>query len=161
MVVISRIDLAPFSITECKVNQAFELKQKDIMNFQRRCTFHWPSKAIGQTIRVPPLALVLDFLLCFSVVSFLFTAGFWSSGHPLPILASIRAIVITVFPSPIASARIYTHTSWVIYNIKYIYLPVNEISFMKLNHGVILTPPLAICVAVGNFVVDSPEKMFT
>lgn len=69
-------------------------------------TFHWPSNAIGHIIRVPPRAFFGT-----PLNSVLFEARFsvsvcLASGIPLPGLASIRLIVITVFPSPIASAKI-------------------------------------------------------
>ena len=79
----------------------------------RRFTFHCPNNAMGQTIRVPPFALdeifIWESIFLFFVIWALSTVSVSSSslsGHPLPRLASIRAIVITVFPSPIASANI-------------------------------------------------------
>lgn len=74
--------------------------------WEENFTFHWLSKAIGQTIRVPPFAL--DKVLVRE--SFFSFAHCWLSVLPVPGLASISAIVITVFPRPIASARIYKCT---------------------------------------------------
>lgn len=53
---------------------------------------------MGQTIRVPPFALGQEFSWLFALPCL--------SVLPLKGLESNKAIVITVFPRPIASARI-------------------------------------------------------
>lgn len=78
--------------------------QKQQQQKGRKFTFHWLNKDRGQTTRVPPFGfngvVVSESIFLFFVISV-------SLEPLLPGLASISAIVITVFPSPIASASIY------------------------------------------------------
>lgn len=139
-------------------------------------TFHWPISVTGQIMRFPPL--VSEFL-CLKILLkpenftvFLEKVGDWSeivldppssrvawlvdwlpTEPPLSECVSRRDMVIIVFPSPMASAKIFRSPQS---NTK-IFLEQKETMWMyKQKH----TPPLAIWRVLGNSVVASPENEF-
>lgn len=145
-------------------------------------TFHWLISVIGQIIRLPPPIHGPLNVLCLlnekGLASF-FTAScdspnplasteicavFWVVMLPFLESERRRAIVIIVFPSPIASAKILKFTQSVNKMDRQFQpetVTVNRMVKTNVwNIKNILTPPLESCNVLGNSVVASPENTF-
>ena len=140
-------------------------------------TFHWAKSVIGHIMRLPPFSRALCCSRSFlskpgNLVAF--TEGLVDSSKELLIplspslmrhwtpvnaafheWASIRDMVITVFPRPIASARICKKVMTLTY-YKTTTLQSGKIQKISWVH----TPPLAIWSVLGKCIVASPVKEF-